>query len=92
MSSQSVTPTKVLITCTDPGILPLGVQALLPENSPDNVFFVFFCHQLIFSFHWDPIFINGFISEKIILFQGFSKGGLTVSVGGGGGGGGESKC
>ena len=55
-----------------------GLQARQPENSLDKV--VFFCPQLILQFTEG---IQGFITEKTILYQG-SRGGPTFSRGGGG--------
>ena len=48
--------------------LPGGVQALLPENSSDNIFFFFLVLNLNYSF---TVVYQWFISKKTIIFQGF---------------------
>ena len=63
--------------CLDPGIFVRGVQTELPENSPD----VFLVINLFYNLEGVQLFINGFISEKTILFKGFRGG---FSRGGGG--------
>ena len=48
--------------CADPEIFARGVQARLPENSSDNVFF-FFCPQLLLTvLQW---LINGLFQRKL---------------------------
>ena len=75
------------MTQADPGIFfgggggGGGVQSRRPENSLDNVFFfcfLFLVLNLTYSLQRGS---NGFITEKIILFQG-SGGGPTFSKGG----------
>ena len=66
-----------------------GVQVHLPENSSDNVVFLFFSPQLILQFYRGCQMV---ISKKTIIFKSF-RGGSTFSRGegnffhGGGGGG-----
>ena len=55
-----------------------GVQARLPENCSDNVFF-FIVLNLFYSF---TVIYEWFITKKIIIFQGFRRG-PTFSRGGG---------
>ena len=64
----------------------------MPENSSDNVVFLFFSPQLILQFYRGCPMV---ISKKTIIFKGF-RGGPTFSRGGGqlfpwrGGGGGSN--
>ena len=58
--------------CADPGIFARGVQARLPENSSDNVFFFFFV----------PIFYSGLSMVYFKENYNFTK----FRWGGGGGG------
>ena len=64
--------TCALKACSDPGIFVKGGPGRWPENSLDNVFFLFFSLQLILQF--------GFITEKTALFQG-SRGGVQLFPG-----------
>ena len=58
--------------CADPGIFARGVQARLPENSSDNVCFIYFLSSTFTVFQW---IINGvFFSKKTIILQGFGGG------------------
>ena len=57
-----------------------GVQVHLPENSSDNVVFLFFSPQLILQFYRGCPMV---ISKKTIIFKGF-RGGPTFSREGGG--------
>ena len=90
--------------CADPGIFARGVQARLPENISDNVFFFIFLSSTFTVLQW--IINVFFFSKKTIILQGFGggegcpifsrgpnlfQGGQTFSRGGGGGVGG-SKC
>ena len=59
--------------CADPGIFARGVQARLPENSSDNVFFLF-CPQLL-------LFYSGLLMVYFKENYNFSR-----FRGGGGGG------
>ena len=59
-----------------------GVQALLPENRSDSVFFVLFFSVLNLFYSFTVVY-QLFISKKTIVFQGF-RGGPTFSRGGGG--------
>ena len=52
----------------------------MPENSSDNVVFLFFSPQLILQFYRGCPMV---ISKKTIIFKGF-RGGPTFSRGGGG--------
>ena len=61
-----------------------GFLAQLPENSSDNVFFIFLVLNLFYSF---ALVYQLFISKKAIISQCF-RGGPAFSWGGGGGGGG----
>ena len=56
-----------------------GVQVHLPENSSDNVVFLFFSPQLILQFYRGCPMV---ISKKTIIFKSF-RGGPTFSRGGG---------
>ena len=65
-----------------------GVQVHLPENSSDNVVFLFFSPQLILQFYRGCPMV---ISKKTIIFKGFRggptfsrEGGATFSMEGGG--------
>ena len=60
-----------------------GFLAQLPENSSDNVFFIFLVLNLFYSF---ALVYQLFISKKAIISQCF-RGGPAFSWGGGGGGG-----
>ena len=62
----------------NPGIFARGVQAQLPENSSDNVFFSF-SPQLILQFDRGVPMV---ISKKTFFYQGF-RGGPTFSWEGG---------
>ena len=57
--------------CEDPGIFARVVQALLTENSSDNVFCLF-CPQLLQFYSGLSM---GFISKKTIILQVFGGGG-----------------
>ena len=65
-----------------------GVQVHLPENSSDNVVFLFFSPQLMLQFYRGCPMV---ISKKTIIFKGFrggptfSRGRATFSMEGGGG-------
>ena len=48
--------------CVDPGIFARGVQARLPENSSDNVFFFFFLSSTFTVLQW---LINGLFQRKL---------------------------
>ena len=65
--------------CADPGIFARVVQARLPENSSDNVFFSFLSSTYTVAYRW-------FISKKTIILQGFFLGGGGVQPIPGGGG------
>ena len=56
--------------CADPEIFARGVQARLPENSSDNVFFFFF----VLNFYCFTVAYLWFISKKTIILQGFGGG------------------
>ena len=58
-----------------------GVQAQLPENSSDDVFFIIILvHNIFYSF---AVVYQWFISKKTIIFKGFRRC-PTFSRGGGG--------
>ena len=56
--------------CADPGFFARGVQARLPENSSDNVFFSFLSSTFT-VLRW---FINGLFKKTTIILQGFGGG------------------
>ena len=63
--------------CADPGIFARGVQARLPENSSDNVCFIYFLSSTFTVLQWIN---NGFFFKENYNFTRFRGWGRVSNI------------